>query len=317
MALPSGLAAQFGWAEETTWGTPVTVDTFVPLISESMTKPQIDRIKSSGIIAGRTIMDVDQIKTGNRTVSGDVQLEAYEQSVGTLLKHALGTASTTGAGPYTHTLTPGDLTGLGLTVQIGVPGTGGTVHPFTFEGCKVNSAEIGFAAGEVTTLGVSFLGKDCVTNTSLESASYAAQATRPLTGIEATTTTWGGSNIDIRSGTLSVNNNLADDRRNVGTAVVDEPLQAGDREVTGSLTAEFEDLSLYNDFAVVSFADLVVTITNGTESLGWTAHADLTEVSPSVDGKGIVTVDVPYEVAGDGSDADGITLTYVSDDATI
>lgn len=316
MALPSGLAAQIGWAEETTWGTPVTVDTFAPLVSESIGFEKT-RLESSGIISGRTILDTDQVKAGNRTVSGDIQLEAYEQSIGTVLKHALGTVSTTGSGPYTHTITPGDLTGLGLTVQVGRPDVGGTVRPYTFSGCKVESVELAIAAGEIATLGVSVVGKDVATNTALASVSYAAQASRPFTGIEATTSTWGGGALEIKQVSLSIANNLDADRRFLGTDTIDEPLQAELRTIDGSLEVEFSSLALWEDFASLTYRDLIVTATNGVESLSYTVHARLDGVEPQVGGRGLVTTDIPYVVSGDGSDADAVTIVYTSDDATI
>ena len=316
MALPSGLAAQIGWAEETTWGTPVTVDTFAPLVSESIGFEKT-RLESSGIISGRTILDTDQVKAGNRTVSGDIQLEAYEQSIGTVLKHALGTVSTTGSGPYTHTITPGDLTGLGLTVQVGRPDVGGTVRPYTFSGCKVESVELAIAAGEIATLGVSVVGKDVATNTALASVSYAAQASRPFTGIEATTSTWGGGALEIKQVSLSIANNLDADRRFLGTDTIDEPLQAELRTIDGSLEVEFSSLALWEDFASLTYRDLIVTATNSVESLSYTVHARRDGVEPQVGGRGLVTTDIPYVVSGDGSDADAVTIVYTSDDATI
>ncbi len=316
MSLPSGLARQLGFAEETTWGTPVTVDTFVPLVSESV-ETTIERLVSQGAIAGRQLPDVDQVKGGNVAVDGDIQIECYEQSIGTLLKHALGSASTTGGGPYTHTITPGDRTGLGLTVQLGRPRSDGTVQPFTMAGVKVPSLELSVAQGEIATMGLTLAARNMATNTSLETASYAAQATRPFTGIEATTTTWDGGAINVMNATLSVDNAAELDRRFLGSAYRSEPLQGGRLVVGGTLGLEFDSMTAWNDFAVLTFADLAVTMSNGVESLGWVAHAHLDGASPNVDGDGIVQVDVPYDVAGDGSDSDGITITYVSDDATI
>lgn len=317
MALPSGLAAQIGWAQETTWGTPVTVTTFAPLVSESIGY-EVARLESSGIITGRTITDTDQVKAGNVTVSGDIQLEAFEQSIGTLLKHALGSvSSTTASAPYTHTITPGTLTGLGLTVQVGRPDVGGTVRPYTFSGCKVDSLELSIAAGEIATLGVTLVGKDVATNTSLAAASYQAQATRPFTGIEATTSTWGATTPNITAVTLSVANNLAAERRFLGTDTVAEPLQAERRTVDGTLSVEFSSLALWEDYAALTYRDLTVTCTNGVETLSYVAHARLDGVEPQVGGPGIVTAEIPYVVNGDGSDADGITITYTSDDSTI
>ena len=316
MALPSGLAAQVGMKAETTWGTPVTVDRFVPLVSESLTV-KVDHLVSEGIIAGRTIVDTDQVKSGNVEVSGELAFEAYEQSIGQLLYHALGSvSSTTASAPYTHTITPGDIANLGLTVQVGKPDTGGTVRPFTYSGCKVDSLNLKVAAGEIATLGVGVMARTVVTNTSLETASFATQAATPFTGIQATTTTWGGGALNVRSFELSIENHL-EDRRFLGSAYTSEYKRTARRDVSGSAEVEFESLALFNDFIALTHNDFIVTMTNGTESLGVTMHARIEEFPVEVKDKGLVVVEVPLVAAGDGSDADALTIAYTCDDTSV
>jgi hypothetical protein len=154
----TGLAAQIGYATETTVGTPVTTAAFLPLISESLTQDRT-RLESNGIIAGRRVLTSDQWASGDVTVSGSVQHELYNRGLGKLFTAMFGTVATTGAGPYTHTFTPGDLTGDSLTVQVGRPATNGTVYPFTYAGMKVASWEIACSAGEIATLGMDLVGQ--------------------------------------------------------------------------------------------------------------------------------------------------------------
>lgn len=317
MAAPSSIAAQFGFKAETTHGTPVTVDTFVPLVSESLGQ-EIDRLESEGIIAGRRVIDSDQWKAGNKTVSGDVAFEVYEQSIGTLLKHCLGSVSTSGSGPYTHVLTPGSLTGLGLTVQVGVPDVGGTVRAKTYAGCKVESWELAVEAGQIATMGVSLFGSVAETTaTALASASYAAQATRPFTAIEASVYSIGGASTNIKSFKLSGSNGLDTDRRFLGSALPAEPLEAERRTYDGELGLEFSSLTDYHRFVNGTEADIAVTLSNGTESLAVVAHARFDGATPTVGGQGLVMLDMPFVLVGDGSDADALTVTYVCDDATV
>jgi hypothetical protein len=153
MTLRSGLNAQCGFADEVTWGLAVAPTVFHPLISESMTA-DYERIESEGIIAGARVLRSTQWSVGNVTASGDVQLELNDQSKGILLKNMFGGTSLTG--PFT----PADLSGNGMTVQIGVPDVNnGTVRPKTYAGCKVSSWEIGMAEGEHVTLGLSLVGR--------------------------------------------------------------------------------------------------------------------------------------------------------------
>lgn len=157
MALKSGLAAQIGFADETTAGTPVAPSLFLPLVEESITL-DLERLESDAIIAGRRVLDSDMWNGGNATVAGDIGLELYNRSLTKLFKHMFGAVVTTGPGPYTHTFTPGDLDDDSLTVQVGRPGVGGTVHPFTYAGIKVASWELACSVGEIATLGLSVVG---------------------------------------------------------------------------------------------------------------------------------------------------------------
>lgn len=154
----TGMDAQIGYALESTVGTPVTVTSFLPLISETLMQDKT-RLESAGIIAGRRVLTSDQWNGGNVTVSGSVQHELYNRGLGKLFAAMFGAVATTGSGPYTHTFTPGDLDGDALTVQVGRPATNGTTYPFTYAGMKVASWEIACAAGEIATLGLDLVGQ--------------------------------------------------------------------------------------------------------------------------------------------------------------
>ncbi len=156
MTLRSGLAATLGFADEVTWGTPVTPSVFLPLVDESL-NAEVERIDSEGIIAGARVLRSDQWTEGGVTASGDVGLEIHENSKGLLLKHMFGGSSL--VGPFT----PSDLSGLGLTTQVGVPDVDtGTVHPKTLAGGKVASWEVGLVVDEIATLGLSLIGKHLI-----------------------------------------------------------------------------------------------------------------------------------------------------------
>jgi hypothetical protein len=163
MTLKSGLAGQIGFGEESTWGVGVTPTVFLPLVSEKLTA-EVDFIESDAVYAGRRLLLADQVGLGTWKVGGDIGLELTNKSVGLLFKHMFGGVSTTGSGPYVHTFTPGDLAGLGLTVQVGRPGSStGTVDPYTYVGSKISEWELGCKAGENATLGLTILARQELT----------------------------------------------------------------------------------------------------------------------------------------------------------
>lgn len=182
MALKSGLASQIGFVTETTVGVAKTPTLFLPLVDEGI-ELEKERLESEGIYAGRRVLDSDAWNGGNNTVSGDVGLELTNRGLGVLFKHCFGTVNTTGSGPYTHTFSPGDLSGVSFTAQVGVPGVGGTVHPKTAAGCKVASWELACSAGEIATFGLSVVGQ----NLQMGSRSVADGVTNETTTVTSST----------------------------------------------------------------------------------------------------------------------------------
>jgi hypothetical protein len=135
MSLRSGLASQWGMAKESTYGVVVTPTRFHPMVSESLDQ-KIARIESDAIIAGRLVIDSTQWAPGDITVGGDVGFELYDRGIGVVLEQMFGGAAISGSDPYTQTYTPGDLTGISFTGQVGVPDTGGTVRPQDLAGTQ-------------------------------------------------------------------------------------------------------------------------------------------------------------------------------------
>lgn len=153
MTLRSGLAASAGFGDESAWGTPVTPTVWVPMVDEGI-EADIQRLESEAQISGARVLRSQQWEAGMERVAGDVGFELNDISKGVLFKHMMGGTGTTG--PFT----PADLTGLGLTTQIGVPDVdAGTVRPKTMAGGKVLSWEMGLVAGEIATLGLDLVGR--------------------------------------------------------------------------------------------------------------------------------------------------------------
>lgn len=315
MALKSGLAAQLGVKAETTWGTFVAPTRFYPLISESLTE-EIDRLESEGIIAGARVLRSEQWAEGNVDVGGDIQTELYQQGMGALLKACFGAVSTSGAGPYTHTFTPGDLTDDHLSVQVGIPDVAGAVQPFSFCGMKVTDWELSIDAGGLVMLTTSVVGKSLVTSEALASASFGTGAATPFTFKHASATVAGGA-ANIKKLSLKGSNGLDGDRRFIGSEFRVEPLEADLREYTGTLDLEFESLTHYNRFRNADEVALVATISAGAgASLTVTTNVRFDGSSPEVDGKGIVQLSTPFKCVGSSTDASAITAVLINGDTT-
>ena len=309
MALRSGLAMQAMMKAESTWGTAVTPDVTVPIVSESMGIDPNNRIESAAIISGRHVLTSEQWAIGNKMVGGDIGLELPTNSAiaRLLLEHMMGTVS--GTGPYTYT--PGDLYGKGLTIQVGKPGVDGTVRPFTYEGCKINTWEIAWSAGEIVTLGLGIIAEDEATGTALASASYATGAAIPFVFAGATATI-AGSAVNVKQGTLAGDNKLGR-RFFAGSRLTAQPIQGALREYTGTLQLEFEDLTQYNRFTGGTEAAVVCTFAGASSgSIVLTYNARFDGETPKVAGTDIVEQPLPIKAIASSTDASALTIVYTA-----
>lgn len=323
MAIPSGLSAQFGMVDEVTYGTPVTVTRFYEFTGEGP-QLEIDRMESAALRSGTRVQRSDRWVAGKRTVSGDMEFELANKSFGLLLKHMMGGVATSqpdnvgNPTVYKHSFTPNDLP-TSFTAQMGRPDVGGTVRPFTYNGCRISEWELACKAGEIATLKCSILGRDEDTSTGLAVASYPTSLV--LHTFVGGTLTVGGSNMDVKEFSLSGNNGLADDRYFFGSALRKNPLEAAMREYTGEITSEFSSLTDYTRFVSGTEAALVLTLSAGTISgiynyeLKITANVRFDGDTPTVSGAELVDMPLKYKCLG-ATAAAALTIDYQTTDTT-
>jgi Phage tail tube protein len=314
MALGSGMAAQFGFASETTYGTAVTVTKFVPLMDESL-EADYERIESEGIVAGARVIKSDQWNVGFTRVEGDINMELYEQGIGTLFLHMFGSVTSSGTtAPFTHTFSPGDLTGKSLTAQFGRPQVGGVVTPFTYAGVKIASWEAKFVADENVTLGLSTIAKSETTGTALASVTYTTGAARPFVPARSALTTMSisGTTVCIRELTISGDNGLTSDRICIGSTTIDEPLESGLRVYEGTATMEFSNTAVYQQFALGGEYGINIGIVTGATSVvQFIMNARFDGGVPHVDGPDLLVVDRPFKCVSSSMTNDATAITAV------
>lgn len=314
MGLRSGMLAQLGIKTETTVGTAVTVDRFLPLRSESM-KREVARIEDDGIIPGARVMRSAQWEPGAQKIAGDVNLTLYDNGVGLWLEHAFGGKATTGSGPYVHTFTPGDLTGKSFTMQLGKPQQNGTVQPFTYAGCKIPSWSLSAQAGGKVEFTASVVAMtEVVTTPTLATASLPSNLTM-LTFVGGSVTV-GGSAVNVKQVTLEGDNGLDVERMFLGSATIAEAYETALRAYTGSLQLEFVDLTQYNRFINATEAAVVVTFAAGANSLVLTYNARFDGETPVVAGPKVLELPLAFKAVGASTDAGALTAVLTNDDAT-
>lgn len=314
MAAPSGLAAQLGFLAETTYGTPAgAVTRFLPIVSESV-ETSFEPLESAGIIAGARVLRSEQWTQGMFRHEGTVELELMNRSLGLIFQHSLGTYTTANTtAPYTYTGTPGSLTGLGLTMQLGRPDIGGTVRPFTYAGTKIATWEMAVASNEIATLSLGVVAQTVTTGTALASPSY----TTPMNPFKYGSGSFSlaGSSLCVRSARISGDNKLDTGRTCIGHQYIEEPLESDLREYTGEVELEFPDLVHWERFILGTEGALQLQLTNGSSSVTVKANVRTDQATPNIPGRGLLVQTFSFKAVGTNSDASALSVIYTTTDS--
>lgn len=309
---------QLGIVDEVTYGTPPTVTKFYEYNSESIEENE-GRTEGDPLRAGFTQRS-DRFTPYFAGAAGPVQLDVLNKGFGYWLKHMLGQVATTGAtSPYTHTGSMADLYGDSFALQLNRPfHPAGTNQAFTYGGGKVTKWTLSNTvdANLVADLELDF--QSVTTATALATASYPASAA-PLTWAGGVVTI-GGSTYDIDEISVSCDNGLNVERRQIrGNTLKKEPT-GGRRTVEWSISADFDSLTQRNraraDAAATALAEIEATWTLGDASLTVTIPAARFDKwsAPTTGPEGI-----KQTLSGvgryNGTDSP-VTVAYASSDAT-
>jgi hypothetical protein len=321
LTIGAGLAivTVVGTHSSTTWGRKATPSRFYELVSEKL-KRNVKRIETKGIRASQRIMRSDDWAPGPQSVGGSVALELSTKGYAWLFGHCLGgTIVTAGAGPYTHTISRGDLTGRGMTGQVGRPTTDGVVEPFTYTGLKVASWELSVDAGStdpakftIDTVGKSELTTD--DGETLVANSYTSG--NQVFNWSHLTATVAGSSVRWRKLSLKGVNGLNTGRYTGGSTTIDEPLENDLSEISGVLTLDFNSRTQYAHFVAGDEMAMVLTFTRGTDIIAITLNVRYDGETPDVSGRDLLNQAIPFKAVATGADSTACTIVVTSAEST-
>jgi hypothetical protein len=325
MSIRSGLAAQLGFAAESTVGTYATPDHFTEMLQESL-KLQIERIESKAIRASNRVLRSDRWVANKKGVSGDVQFEVANKGFGLLFKHMLGAATVTTPTGATdtrlQTFTLDDMDGLSLTVQVGRPDTSGTVQPFSYLGCKVTSWELSNAVDGLLALTLSFDGMDEDTSQDLESVSY--PTSQELLSFVGGSIKIADSAYDVTSFSVKGDNGLKTDRYFIRDSTLKrEQLPAQMVELSGQIASEFGGTTAYERFTEGTMASIEALWQGSTIEGSFKYQVKVTlpkcrfdGETPNVGGPDILEQPLPFKALYDGTN-EPITIEVQTTDTAV
>jgi phage baseplate assembly protein gpV len=325
MAIGSGIGSQLGIATETTFNTPVTVSRFYEFTSENLNYNKKTAV-GMGLRAGGLLPRSQRRVVTTSDVTGDISLDLPTRGLGLLLSQSTGSvpsATTVSTGVYSYTFTLGDVYGKSFTAQVGVPQYGGTVTPKTVAGAKVSSFELAVANAGIATGKFNIDGASITTGISLATASYSA-STNIFNFSQGAITLDGTSIANIRDFQVTVDNTLKGDRYNLGSSGIKaEQLINGFRKISGKITAEFTDTTLFGKVLNDANAAIVLTFTGATiastykETLSITiSAAKFNADTPKVTSPGVIDLSMDFEGYDNGTDAP-LTIVYQTADSAL
>lgn len=321
--------AQFGMAQETAWGTYVAPDRFLEFLPGESLQRRQTVLTSQGLQKNAMFARGSRRVLTKNDAGGDINFEVATTRFGILFYNMLGakTVTTPVTGVYDHTFTPGDLSGLSMSMQKGVENVAGSSIPFTYRGVKVVNWEMGVAVDQILNLKLSVDAKSESTGDSLASATYPnftlfhfGKASLYIDSVLAA---------NVTEATISSDNSLNTERYHLGQlGAKKEPRHNDHRMISGNFNAEFTDLGYYAKFAADTSAVLVMTylgadittvgLTTYTETLKITlADVRFEGDTPKVEDPEVGRLSVPFGAwAPVSTSTNAIEIFYRTTDAT-
>ncbi len=320
---------QLGVAPQTVYGDYVAPSRFFEMIPGE----SLDRTNT--VLQGAGMAPAARYRRGARRTlersegAGNVQFEVATTQFGLLFEHMLGAVATSQPGTlaYEHIFTPGSLSsdagGPGaLTIQKGVEQVNSAVQPFNFIGSMVTDWAMAVSVDNYLTLDLGIDAREVDTTEVLAAGTY--PSLELLHWALGDLLVQGSSVACVTDFNLAGTNNLRTDRICLGNAgLKSEPYENDFREITGTITADFTNLTAFYDlFAGDTSATIKLTFT-GSEieaSFDNLLIIDLFDVRfegevPKVTGPEPAMQNVPFTAWVDAS-GDSIQFTYQTEDVT-
>ena len=197
-------------------------------------------------------------------VTGTIEVPLQYEGIGIWLKNALGSASSAGVGPYTHTYKADttDLPSFGIKFQRG----SGSME--FFKGMMISTMNISVAAGEEAKISCDMIGKNSASRSGgFPAAIYGdgAQAYH----YECSTLTYNGVTYALYNFELAIDNKL-ETRYILGSTETASPDVNDIRDVSLSATCGMEDNVLYDAQIAGTSATATIVLTQaspGTDTI--------------------------------------------------
>lgn len=252
---------------------------------------------------------------GNIDVAGDIVIPVDQIAIGYWLKAIFGAPITSGASaPYTHEFKPGDIQP-SLVLERGFTDIG--VYE-KFNGCKISrfSATFGGDGELAATLGI--MGAKQIIGAAPYDATPTEIVLTKFYNFQAAIEEGGATIAIVTQASLDINLALDGDQYTIGSNGIRGDIPEGIIQISGTLTALFQDQNLLNKAVAGTESSLKITLTAGTNSLEFfLPEIQYERTSPAVEGPAGIRIELPYRAYyQDAADGAAIVATLVNSQAT-
>ncbi len=249
---------------ETVWGTEVPRTDFFRAYDDSVITPNKPRDPVEYLGHRDPDLTFDKLESGSGTLTIPL---TYNNGIELLMYHALGEYVLTGGGPphphvftvdnnpFSRSTTP--LIGLSYELNYQLPETG--FEALLLTGGRVQSASGSIVAGEEAKATFEMIGKQVIAEPLTGTPTFPDYAGNDMVKWSQVT-----MKIDTVATTIynldwNIANNLKADRGILGSAFIAEPRATGRRTITGSLSKEWANKDILNDWLAGTAAVLEAT----------------------------------------------------------
>lgn len=266
--MPNGALAHLGIGKESTWGTAVAATDYLKFVSEGISEEIEQLIPSS--MGG--IVDEERSFEGLHTIAGDISTDVYPNSLGHLLRSALGAPTTTQPDAtnnptvYEHVFNPVHDNFL---IDCALPPYTVEVHrdlaqAFQYAGTVINDLNLNFGTdNKIMRANAAVIAKKLALITK---TTPSFEATAPFLWDQASITIDGVVNNDVSTLDFGVNNSLEGNETMDGSKEISRIFRSGKRTFPISFTMDLTGLTEFNRFKSQSEVAASITLTGASIS---------------------------------------------------
>lgn len=313
---------------ESTYGSPETSTVRSFEIKSDSFQRDVEYIQSVGMRRDLQTIRSDRDDTVSLGATGSLELDVQNKGLGMLLQHLLGDISgpsqIAASAAYKTTASTNDVGPAGsYTIQLSRVDSGGTLRPYTYEGCVATGFTIAQEIGSPLNLNIAYDAENEQVSTGEATPSYPS-STEVFNYTDCVIAIDGTAATNFTSFSLEGDLGMKVDRRFLsGSATKSQPKRSSVPSYTGSIAAEFANLTDYNRF-VAGTTFSINASWNGSsiespynyEIVVEIPVAKFTGSTPVASIDDLTQIDLGFVVL-DGGSSPAVSINYTSTDTSL